>query len=211
MSFRDRINDICRPYSMISIERFLNNLDAVQDVEFSRIPGDIVEIGVWKGGSILSMMLMYEKTKMVERTFHLYDTFEGMTEPTELDKDLHNVAAKELLKSHVLVQAVGHLHVVQQNIQSHTSIVPKYHIGDILKNTYYPEKIAVLRLDTDWYESTKFELDNFYDKVVSGGYVIIDDYGHWKGCKQAVDEFLATHPEIKLTKIDYTGVFFRKP
>jgi choline dehydrogenase-like flavoprotein len=134
-----------------------------------------------------------------------------MTEPTELDRDLNGNTAKALLKSHELVQAVGHLNEVQQNIQTHTCIIPKYHIGDILKNEYYPEKIAVLRLDTDWYESTRFELDNFYDKVVPGGYVIIDDYGHWKGCKQAVDEFLATRPEITLTGIDYTGVFFRKP
>jgi len=211
MSVCEDIIAICSNYSMISRERFLNNLDAVQEVEASNIDGDIVEIGVWKGGSILSMMLMYEKTKNIERTFHLYDTFEGMTAPTDIDRDLNGNTAKALLRTHVLVQAVGHLSEVESNIRMHTNIVPKYHIGDILQNEYYPEKIAILRLDTDWYESTKFELDNFYDRVVPGGYIIIDDYGHWKGCKQAVDEFLVTHPEISLTRVDYTGVFFRKP
>lgn len=208
---RENILKTCSQFSMISRERMNNNIDAVQHVERAKIPGDIVEIGVWKGGSILSMMLAYENTKNVERTFHLYDTFEGMTTPTDVDVDLNNANARELLKSNILVQAVGHLGEVQRNIRSNTSINPVYHIGDILKNTSYPEQIAVLRLDTDWYESTKFELDHFYEKVVSGGYVIIDDYGHWKGCKKAVDEFLEVHPEITLIKIDYTGVYFIKP
>jgi hypothetical protein len=87
----------------------------------------------------------------------------------------------------------------------------QYHVGDILKNTYYPERIALLRLDTDWYESTAHELAKFYDLVVPGGVVIIDDYGHWAGARKAVDEFLATRPEITLQQIDYTGVYFIKP
>jgi O-methyltransferase len=100
---------------------------------------------------------------------------------------------------------------VQRNISSHTSIVPNYHVGDIVETIKVPSPIAVLRLDTDWYESTKFELETFYPHVSPGGYVIIDDYGHWKGCKQAVDEFLALNPGITLTTIDYTGRYFIKP
>jgi hypothetical protein len=207
----DAIINICKSYSMISRERFLNNIESVQYVEEKNIPGDIVEIGVWKGGSILSMMLAYKNTLKMARNIHLYDTFEGMTPATTDDKDLHNVAAAHIVETNLFMRCISPLDEVTRNISRHTDIVPHYHVGDILKNTYFPEKIAVLRLDTDWYESTKYELDNFYELVSPGGIVIIDDYGHWKGCKKAVDEFLVTHPGIKLNAIDYTGRYFVKP
>lgn len=196
---------------MISVERFLNNIMSVQHVEAHKIPGDIVEIGVYKGGSILSMMLAYEKLSGTGRNFHLYDTFEGMTPPTADDVDLNGEDSQKLMDENPFFKCVGHLSEVKANIQKHTAIQPQYHVGDILKNAFYPEQIAVLRLDTDWYESTKFELDHFYDKVAHGGIVIVDDYGHWKGCKKAVDEFLEKHPEIQIQKIDYTGIYFIKP
>lgn len=201
----------CSPYSLISKERFLNNIFAVCHVESQKIEGDIVEIGVYLGGSMLAMMLTYKETKAVPRTFHLYDTFEGMTPAGEHDFTVGGKSAAEIMKVDRNILCIGHLDHVKANISHHTDIVPQYHVGDILQNTYIPEKIAVLRLDTDWYESTKHELDTFYDSVVSGGIVIIDDYGHWKGCKKAVDEFLETHTNIVLKKIDYSGVYFIKP
>lgn len=208
---REDIIKTCSQYSMLSQERLNNNINAVEYVERQRLAGDVVEVGVWKGGSMLAMMLAYEKTKHLSRRFHLYDTFEGMTAATEADKDHTNADATQLMNTNPFIRCIGPLDEVKANLGRHTSIQPLYHVGDIMKNTYYPEKIAVLRLDTDWYESTKFELDNFYDKVVSGGVIIIDDYGHWKGCKKAVDEFLATRPQIMTYKIDYTGIYFIKP
>jgi O-methyltransferase len=101
------------------------------------------------------------------------------------------------------------IHNINSNTEYPKDLI-KYHVGDILKTKFIPDKISLLRLDTDWYESTKFELDNFYDKVSIGGIVIIDDYGHWSGCKKAVDEFLLIHPEIEIEKIDYTGIKFIK-
>jgi hypothetical protein len=192
---------------MISRERFLNNVESVNYIENYNISGCIVEIGVWKGGSILSMMLA-SKTK---RDFHLYDTFEGMTPATSADIDIAGRDASELLETDVFIRCISHLSEVKQNIKENTTIEPYYHVGDILKNTYIPDEIAILRLDTDWYESTKHELDTFYNNVVPGGVVIIDDYGHWQGCKKAVDEFLLNHPEITLNVIDYTGRYFIKP
>ena len=196
---------------MISHERFTNNIHAVIYVENHKIEGDIVEIGVYLGGSILSMMLTYGNTKALPRDFHLYDTFEGMTPPTDVDIDLHGYSAKMLLEVDNNIRCIGKLEDVKRNITRHTSIVPQYHVGDILKNKYIPQKIAILRLDTDWYESTKYELDTFYDNVVSGGVIIIDDYGHWKGSCKAVDEFLAVHPGLTLYNIDNEGVYFIKP
>lgn len=209
-----KIIEICKKYSMISEERFKNNINSVKKIQKKNILGDIVEIGVWKGGSLLSMILEYEKYQENNRTFHLYDTFSGMTDPTVHDKDLWNNQAELLLKydgTKDVIKAAAGLEEVKANISNYTKYEKiQYHQGDILKNEYYPDKIAILRLDTDWYESTKFELDNFYDKVSVGGIIIVDDYGHWQGCKQAVDEFLAKHPKIKIKKTDYTGIWFAK-
>jgi O-methyltransferase len=199
---------------MISNERFVNNIKSINYIEEKQIEGDVVEIGVWKGGSILSMIKTYEKYNKDIRNFHLYDTFEGMTKPLEIDKDLNNNDSSELMKTNVIVKAYSPYEEVYSNIKNNINYdISKifFHKGDILNNTFYPEKIALLRLDTDWYESTKHELETFYKYVVKGGIIIIDDYGHWKGCKKAVDEFLENYPDIKLFKIDYTGIFFIKP
>ena len=184
----------------------------MQYVNKSGIEGDIVEVGVYKGGSMLAFLKTYEQADHPpERTFHLYDTFAGMTSPTDADIDLNGQSANQLMK-HANVKCFSTLEETQKNISNNTDVQNiKYHVGDILQNTVYPEKIAILRLDTDWYESTAFELKHFYGKVVPGGVTIIDDYGHWIGCRRAVDEFLILHPEIKLTQIDYTGVYWIKP
>jgi hypothetical protein len=207
--------ELCRPYSALSRERLQNNIDAVTYLDKNNIEGDIVEIGVYKGGSMLSMLKTHEQTRRaVDRIFHLYDTFSGMTPPCDLDKDYNGYSAKHLMEVSEQVKCIAPLELVKSNINSNTSIDEKnikYHVGDILKNTFYPDKIALLRLDTDWYELTKFELLHFYPKVVQKGVVIIDDFGHWIGCRKAVYEFLADHPEIKLIPIDDTGVYFYKP
>jgi hypothetical protein len=191
----------------------------VRHVNEKGIPGDIVEIGVYKGGSMLAMMKAHEKdlvgsSGVPERVFHLYDTFTGMTPPTDVDRDMDGTAASTLMEVDEGTRCMCSLDDVRTMIWKNSSIsgeMIRYHVGDIMKNTYYPERVAVLRLDTDWYESTAHELSNFYDLVVPGGVVIIDDYGHWVGARKAVDEFLAGRPEITLQPIDYTGVFFMKP
>jgi len=199
------IIELCKKYSMITTERFLNNINSVKLVEKNNIQGDIVEIGVWKGGSMLSMIL----ASSTEREFYLYDTFEGMTEPTVLDKDYKNVQASDILNK-PSIKCLSTLDEVKKNIYTHVKDKKIHFIkGDILLNKTFPSKIAVLRLDTDWYESTKYELEIFYPLVSEGGVVIIDDYGHWEGCKIAVDEFIKDR-NINLIKIDYTGVYFIK-
>lgn len=199
-------------YSCCSKERLDLNIQAVKDVDSKGIEGEIVEVGVYKGGSMLAMILANQTRS---RHYYLYDTYEGMTTPCELDKDYNGYSADELMARHVAVKCISSLSEVKHNLQQHISSEQEsrthYIVGDIMKNEVYPDKIAVLRLDTDFYESTAFELAHFYDRVSPGGYVIIDDYGHWQGCKKAVDEFLVSHPEITLRSIDYTGVYFVKP
>ncbi len=196
--------------TLLQYERVIANIEAIDHVINNDIEGDIVEIGVYKGGSALSMMLRLQEKNILNKIIHLYDTFEGMTESSIYDVDLNNVNAQDAFDMYL---CKCDLDSVVNNIKSNTSYPQdfiKYHIGDILKTKFIPEKISFLRLDTDWYESTKFELDNFFDKVSQNGVIIVDDYGHWKGCKKAVDEFLEKHPEIELEKIDYTGVRFYK-
>jgi len=198
---------------MISDERLLQNIRSIDHVQSAKIPGDIVEIGVWKGGSMLAMIKQYETYEETLRGFHLYDTFTGMTPPSDYDEDTHGTPAATLM-SDPGVKAECSLDDVRTTITDHTAYDPTrihYHKGDICVNTVYPDTIAILRLDTDFYDSTKHELEHFYPRVSEGGVVIIDDYGHWLGCRKAVDEFLQIHPEITLTPTDYTGVYFIKP
>lgn len=207
---KDGIVAVASKYSCCSKERLSFNIDAITSVNDRKIVGDIVEIGVYKGGSMIAMM----RADTQGRTFFLYDTYEGMTAPTDADYDFNGYSAAHLMNTHESVKCISSLKEVQENVgRSTRTPADKLHyiVGDIMKTTQYPEKIAVLRLDTDFYDSTKFELDNFYDRVSPGGIVIIDDYGHWKGCRKAVDEFLTAHTEITLTPIDYTGVYFQKP
>jgi O-methyltransferase len=207
------IVEVCQPYTMISVERLLQNIQSIDHVQSAKIPGDIVEIGVWKGGSMLAMIKQYETYEEWRRGFHLYDTFTGMTPPSDYDKRTNGTSASSLMGMPG-VKAECSLDDVRSTIAEHTSYDPlrnHYHKGDIRTNTVYPDTIAVLRLDTDFYDSTKHELQHFYPRVSKGGIVMIDDYGHWLGCRKAVDEFLQIHPEITLVPIDYTGVYFIKP
>jgi O-methyltransferase len=204
----ETIINVSKRYSACSSDRLGFNIYAVKDVNLRGIDGDIVEVGVYKGGSMLAMILTNGMTSIIDRQYYLYDTFEEAMPPS-------THAADDLIRRSEVIKSIAPLSEVKSNLDRHTTSAQqaniKYIVGNIMKNTVYPEKIAVLRLDTDFYDSTAFELANFYDRVSPGGYVIIDDYGHWRGCKKAVDEFLVAHPELKLHKIDYTGVYFMKP
>lgn len=200
------------PFTMLSEKRLLANLNAIRQVD--SIPGDVVEIGVWKGGSMLAMLLAYDHTNKTDRVFHLYDTFAGLTPPSAVDTAYTGDTASYLLKHNPDARCEATLAETQANVFSTTQYPRKkiqFHRGDIRTETTAPERIAVLRLDTDFYDSTKHELELFYDRVAPGGVVLIDDYGHWMGCRKAVDEWLVKHPEITLQSIDETGVFFVKP
>jgi len=212
-TFLESVKNICNPISMIRDDRFVANILAVEYILDNNLNGDIVEIGVWKGGSIASMLLTLLKNNNVSKKIHLYDTFSGMTPHTEKDFDLKGRTASDLINSDPFWLCVAELDEVKNNISKigYPEDLIFYHKGDICKTNFIPDKICFLRLDTDWYESTKCELEKFYDSVVSGGVIMIDDYGHWQGCRKAVDEFLSDNPNIEIVKIDYTGIYFTKP
>jgi predicted O-methyltransferase YrrM len=205
-----------QPLTMLSLERFLANLRAIEYIVQNRIPGDIVECGVWRGGSAMAMALALLRLSDTSRTLWMYDTFQGMTDPTDADKSHGGIGAEELLtaaKEHEvrersLVLAYASLEDVRNNMRATGYPMNRIRfIEGSVEQTIpgtLPEQIALLRLDTDWYESTRHELIHLYPKLTPGGILIIDDYGHWQGARKAVDEYL-TNSRTFLNRIDYTG------
>lgn len=203
-----------RPFTMTSIERIKALLDAVKYVVEFGIEGDVVECGAWKGGSVMAMQLQLLELGVSNRRFHVFDTFEGMSTPTEYDKMYDNQSANELLKNSDKATstnwAYSPLDEAKANIGSiGYPLESVSFIKGMVENTIpgsSVDKISILRLDTDWYESTKIELEYLYPKLALGGILIIDDYGHWKGCKKAVDDyFKEIGSPIFFNRIDYTG------
>lgn len=205
-----------RPYTMTSPERLYGLIESVKYVVQQNIPGTFVECGVWKGGSMMAIAETLLHLGITDRELYLYDTFEGMTAPTEDDVDqLNRDAASQLnkdaaKKTDSVVWAYSGLAEVQQNIARTNYPTEKIHFiqGDVLKTipATIPQSIALLRLDTDWYESTKHEMEQLYPLLVSKGVLIIDDYGFWKGSRKAVDEYISENKiSILLHRMDETG------
>jgi hypothetical protein len=208
---------------MTSKEKIYALRKAVEYVINSKLPDDFVECGVWKGGS--AMVIAYTLLEMGEtqRKIYLYDTFEGMVAPTKEDFALIG-SSGHLENEWRSKQSDDHnewcfspLSEVQKNMLStgypeDRLIFVKGRVEDTIPRVM-PEKIALLRLDTDWYLSTKHELDYLYPLLVQGGVLILDDYRTWAGNKKATDEYfvLGSNRNILLNRIDTSGVIGIKP
>ena len=202
--------------SMTGPERMWALLTAVDYVEANSIPGDFVECGVWKGGSTYLMARALQRFGRSVRDIWLYDTFEGMPPPSDLDVRVGGRSAQALLresesdKDESLVWAVSPQEEVEENMRrsgypSERFRFVKGLVEDTLEATA-PETVAMARLDTDWYQSTKHELEVLMPRMASGGVVIIDDFGDWEGSRRAVEEYLETAPwKPFLQRIDHTG------
>ena len=210
-----------RDYTMSGAERLTGLITAVKYIIANQIEGDFVECGVWRGGSMMAAALTLRSLKEHSRQLHLFDTFEGMPPPTSKDKAFTGQLAETILeqterKEGPGVWAIASHKDVEGNMQSTGYPAERIHlvkgkVEDTIPKQA-PEKIALLRLDTDWYESTKHELEHLYPRLAPNGVLIIDDYGHWVGAKQAVDEYFATL-KLKpfLSRLDYTGRLVIKP
>lgn len=203
------------PFTMTSQERIYGLIEAVNYIAKNKLPGDIVECGVWKGGSMLTIAEVLAKNNDTDRNLFLYDTYEGMSQPSEHDVSFTDQKAEELLvsnenKEENTVWAYSTLDVVKQTMSLSGYSQNKIHyvkgkVEETIPATL-PETISLLRLDTDWYESTKHELVHLFPKLIKGGVLIIDDYGFWKGARKAVDEYLAENNiQILLNRLDETG------
>jgi O-methyltransferase len=210
------VYNLCKPFTMTSVERMYSLYKAVTYVLESGIKGDFVECGVWKGGSAMLIARMLAIKNITNRRLFLYDTYEGMSAPSNFDKDYQGHTASELLQTSDKEDA--------ESVWCYSSFDE---VRENMKKTHYPEEniilikgmvehtipgnvptpeIALLRLDTDWYESTLHELNHLYPLLQHNGVLIIDDYGHWEGCRKAVDEYFATNKvKMLLNRIDNTG------
>ena len=209
-----------KPYTMTTPERIGSLVNAVNYLVKNNIEGDIVECGVWRGGSTMAAIDTLINAKDTSREIYLYDTFEGMSEPTEADKVFTGTTADELMNTTeredpTSVWCYSALEEVQQNVGTLKYPASKVHyvkgkVEDSIPGTM-PGKIALLRLDTDWYESTAHELKYLYPLLVPGGVIIIDDYGHWEGARKAVDQYFNEMKMVPLMhRIDYTGRILQK-
>jgi hypothetical protein len=203
-------------YCASSPERMVGLMNAIKYISENKIAGSIVECGVWRGGSMMVAAKTLLNLHDASRDIYLFDTYEGMSEPTSEDVMFDGQKASELLAGSerkdgaVNYWCFAGLPDVQRNLRSTGYPDDKLHfIKGKVEDTVpgaAPAQIALLRLDTDWYESTAHELVHLYPRVVSHGVVIIDDYGHWQGARKAVDEYFAKLPfRPMMNRLDYTG------
>lgn len=189
--------------SMCSVSGLYATALACKYVLENEIEGGFIECGVWRGGNSLLAADIFHRANQSRRV-DLFDTFLGMSEPTEDDVSLSS--SEPAIRKFEAHQSDGKntwcyasLEDVRRNFQNAEllSDAVSFVKGDVcmtLKDeANLPDKIAVLRLDTDWYESTKTELEVLYPRLSPGGVLIIDDYGHWAGAKKATDEYFKQH------------------
>ncbi len=191
---------LVRPYTMTSPDKLQALISAVRYIATAGIPGAFVECGVWRGGSMHAVARTLDRCEVHDRDLYLFDTFQGMTEPTGRDRKItrQDVTAAELMKDSPKdswLWAVASKQDVLQGISTLPYPQDRFHLveGPVEETVPggAPDTIALLRLDTDWYESTRHELVHLYPRLQPGGVLIIDDYGTWQGSKEATDEFLA--------------------
>ena len=208
------------PYTLTGIARLAALVEAVRYCTRRGVPGAFAECGVWRGGSVLAMVLTLQHLGREDRDIHLYDTFEGMTEPTERDVSSIDPPALETWRQAQArderpwaelfpSDAVGE-NAVRETLAATRYPPDRLHFvrGPVERTLpeHAPERVALLRLDTDWYESTRHELEHLYPRLSDGGVLIVDDYGHWEGARRAVDEYFDRYPPPPLlSRIDYTG------
>ncbi|MEA2466124.1 MAG: O-methyltransferase [Thermoleophilaceae bacterium] len=205
-----------RRHTMTTPRRIAALCDSVEHVVRAGVPGAVVECGVWRGGSMMAAALTLLRLGAADRELYLFDTFAGMPPPTTEDvfsaydgynpmrhwrrrergghNKWHYVPAEDVRAA---VLSTGYpaerVHLVEGRVE------------DTLPGAA-PDEIAVLRLDTDWYASTRHELEQLYPRLSAGGVLILDDYGHYEGARRAVDEYFeAQGGRPLLSRIDYTG------
>jgi hypothetical protein len=196
--------------TMVSPERLIATINACKHA--LSLEGDFVECGVWRGGNSLAAKMIFERYGS-DKTVWLFDTFAGMTAPTELDRTADGQPAAEkfsqLQQEEHTDWCFASLTEVTNNFREAGVSLSgvRFVEGDVLDTLKgeLPEEISVLRLDTDWYESTKAELETLYPRLVVGGVLLIDDYGHWEGARKAVEEYFAQVPRPMLHFTDGTG------
>jgi SAM-dependent methyltransferase len=197
-------------YTMVGHEKLYFVYDISSKIEQRGITGSVVECGVWKGGTAAVMASVIKKYKS-QRSVWLFDSFEGLPKPSKDDgedalKQYQN--DRGLSKVTDVYEAFAKLSLPLNNV----FIRKGWFEETLTPNSKEIGPIALLRLDSDWYQSTKICLETLYDQVVDGGYIVIDDYYAWPGCKKAVDEFIELNKlTVSIKSAGGKAVYFVKP
>jgi hypothetical protein len=207
--------ELVAPYTMTTTACVAVLADAVRHVIREDIGGAIVECGVWRGGSMMAVAKTLVEAGRDDVDLYLYDTFEGMSAPTERDVHSSGRRADELLAADRDPEtSVLWARAQLEDVRRAMALVPYpasrlHFVQGPIEETISdraPSRIALLRLDTDWYASTKHELIHLYPRLAQGGVLIIDDYGSWRGAQEATDEYFDAHPPRPLlVRIDDGG------
>lgn len=194
-----------RPFTMTSNERLFGLIEAVKYIAAAGIPGDLAECGVYKGGSVMAMALTLLRANRIDRHLYLYDTFSGMTAPTDADVDFRGRPAESWQ-----TWAIAPLAGVQAALRSTGYPSEQLHFveGKVEETipAQAPPTLSLLRLDTDWFESTRHELVHLFPRLAPGGVLIVDDYGQYRGSRKAVDEYFSgIGVPVLLHRMDFSG------
>lgn len=188
---------------------------AIEYVKRKGLSGAFVECGIWKGGNALVAKKAADAIGD-SREFFLYDTYTGHLPPGERDVSLEN-GTHAVEKYQTIVESSGSwgavsVEEVKENFHSHgvslknVNFIAGDMMATLLDPSLIPGRVSVLRLDTDWYEPTKLQLETFWPILEKGGVLLLDDYGHWAGSKAAVDEYFAENGiDVFLTFTDWSG------
>jgi O-methyltransferase len=209
-----------RPWTMTGPDKIYALIQAVRYVARHKIPGDVVECGVWRGGSMQAVARTLVAAEDTSRDLHLFDTYEGMPPPSDRDvRRSDERSADELLAAESREDSKVWAVATLEDVQDGFSRVPypservhfvKGKVEDTIPE-HAPERISILRLDTDWYDSTRHELEHLYPRLSPGGVLLLDDYGYWEGAREAVDEFLEQSGERLLLMRMASGRLAVKP
>ena len=205
--------ELAGQFSMTGPVRMWALLQSLKHIKSQNLDGDLVECGVWRGGNLI-LMRKFADEFFPHKTVFGFDTFEGMSPATDLDVDYAGNKSADMMRKTIKDNSFGNIHAycdldsVRENLKVCSAYknvrLLKGRVEDTLRvKNNLPKSISLLRLDTDWYESTKMELDVLFPRLVSGGVLIIDDYGHFKGAKKAVDDYFSGR-DIWLHYVDYT-------
>lgn len=210
----ERIYQLAAPYTATDRNRVLALIEAVRYVHRAQVAGVLLECGVLRGGSMMVAAATLIELGVKNRELHLFDTFEGMTKPEERDVSILGQSAPQRFKE--LQQPDGSVDWCNASLQdvrrnmALTGYPAEYihYVQGPVEQTLpsrAPQQIALLRLDTDWYASTRHELEHLYPRLAPGGVLIVDDYHWWRGSREAVDEYISKR-NLKLYPINGGGV-----
>ncbi|MEG4418841.1 CmcI family methyltransferase [Microcoleus sp. LAD1_D5] len=205
---------VIKPYTLLSEARLFSLYSLAKQICVEDLPGNFVECGTCKGGSAALMAFVIKHYSRRPRVLYAFDTFEGMPAPTEIDRHQGIPANLTDFGEGTLKASISeNLDKICELLQVRDIVVP---IKGLFAQTLPTYKLAIgsiafLHADGDWYESTMDIFNTLYDSVISKGFIQVDDYGHWEGCKQAVHDFEVMKDEsFSLHTIDETGVWFQK-